>query len=60
MSTVLAYNKNPNLGNKILYKSRLLYIESEDAATLIVGEKVTLMNWGNAVVTSITTESNGS
>jgi hypothetical protein len=41
------------LGNKILYKSSHLNLEFEDAKTLELNEKFTLMKWGNAIVKSI-------
>ena len=53
METVLLHKQNANLGNKVIYKSRKLLLESEDAASLVVGEKITLMNWGNARILSI-------
>lgn len=40
------------LGDKKVYYSQNIILEQEDARTLAVGEEVTLMNWGNAIVKS--------
>lgn len=46
--TVEMSKLNKNLGKRPLWKSKNLLIEFDDADTLLnVGEKVTLMNWGN-------------
>ena len=52
--TVPAHPKNAAVGVKVITKSGSLYIEQDDAATLSVGEEVTLMALGNAVIDSIT------
>jgi len=45
------HQKNPDLGSKaVLYGNEVL-IETGDAKDIEVGEKVTLMKWGNAVIT---------
>ncbi|KAH7325823.1 glutamyl-tRNA synthetase [Stachybotrys elegans] len=48
------YHKNAELGvKKVLYNKTVL-IEQVDAVTLTVDEEITLMNWGNVYVRSIT------
>ena len=44
--------KNPDAGEKPLYKCPQLMIEPDDAELIEEGEKVTLMKWGNFVVES--------
>ena len=47
------HQKNASLGNcDVSYFNRVL-LENDDAATLVAGEKITLMKWGNVVVHSI-------
>ena len=46
--------KNPSLGNKKVYYGPTILIDQADAASFTQGEEITLMNWGNAFVTSIT------
>ena len=60
MFTVALHQQNANLGNKIQYRSGNLLIEYEDAITLQVNEKITLMKWGNVKITEITKNENGS
>ena len=43
--------KNTSLGDKAVMFGRDLLIEQEDAKNLEVGQKVTLMKWGNATIT---------
>ena len=45
------HKKNPSLGNKPVMMGKNLLIEKEDAETLELGQKVTLMNWGNIKIT---------
>ncbi|KAJ3158905.1 hypothetical protein HK101_001208 [Irineochytrium annulatum] len=48
------HKKNPDLGNKRTLFSSELYLEFADAKDLEVGEEITLMDWGNAIVETIT------
>ena len=41
------------MGSKSVLQGQNLLIEAGDAKELVVGEKITLMKWGNAIVTSI-------
>lgn len=46
--------KNPEVGEKEVWYSNEVLIEKIDAETLREGDVVTLINWGNVVVTKIT------
>ncbi|TGZ84433.1 glutamyl-tRNA synthetase [Ascodesmis nigricans] len=46
--------KNADVGLKKVYFGSPVFLEHVDAAALADNEEVTLMNWGNAIVTSIT------
>ncbi|GLC51783.1 hypothetical protein PLESTB_000547800 [Pleodorina starrii] len=48
------HKKHPPAGKKALTRANQIWIEQVDAATLTDGEEVTLMDWGNAIITSIT------
>ena len=45
--------KDPSVGEKDVFYSSKIFLEGEDASVLKSGEKVTLVNWGNAVITSV-------
>ncbi|KAJ1899526.1 glutamate--tRNA ligase [Kickxella alabastrina] len=47
------HKKNAELGTKQTVFSSQLFINQEDAAACEVGEELTLMDWGNAIVESI-------
>lgn len=49
--TQTLHPKNADVGVKAVMFGRNLIIESEDAKTVEVGQKVTLMKWGNATIT---------
>jgi glutamyl/glutaminyl-tRNA synthetase len=51
--TVAKHKKNASLGQKIVMTATRLFIDAADAALLSVGEKITLMDWGNAFVERI-------
>ena len=57
--TVPMLPKNKDAGSKPLYKGANLLIEPDDAETLEIGEKVTMMKWGNFVVESISKSPEG-
>ena len=50
--------KNADVGTKAVFYSRECWVERDDAASIEVGEKVTLMKWGNVTITK--KEANGS
>jgi len=45
--------KNPSLGQKIIYKTAQIIIEKDDANLLKIGEKITLIKWGNFLIKEI-------
>jgi glutamyl-tRNA synthetase len=45
------HQKNPAIGSKAVVYGKQLWIEKDDAASIEVGEKVTLMKWGNVTIT---------
>ncbi|KAG8460309.1 hypothetical protein KFE25_011800 [Diacronema lutheri] len=49
-----AHKKAPELGMKLKWYSSSLLLDQTDAALIADGEEVTLMDWGNAIVTQIT------
>lgn len=49
-TTVPLHGKNPEVGDKPMSFANRIVIEKDDAAAIQVGEKITLMKWGNAVV----------
>ncbi|KAB8253203.1 tRNA synthetases class I, catalytic domain-containing protein [Aspergillus flavus] len=48
--------KNPSLGTKKVIFSKEIIISQDDAQHFKENERVTLMNWGNAIVSRITTD----
>lgn len=48
------HGKNPDIGMKKVAYSDEILIEQADAQNLAQDEEITLMNWGNAIVRSIT------
>ena len=42
--------KNKDLGQKIVIRSKNIFIEKDDADLIVVGEKITLMKWGNVTI----------
>ncbi|OJJ08019.1 hypothetical protein ASPVEDRAFT_203236 [Aspergillus versicolor CBS 583.65] len=53
------HNKNPDVGiKKVTYSSSVLF-DQEDAKSFKQDEEITLMNWGNAFVRKIVTDSSG-
>ncbi|KCV72360.1 glutamyl-tRNA synthetase [Fonticula alba] len=53
------HKKNPDVGTKKLFVSSNLLLESVDAASLVEGEEVTLMDLGNVIIKSITKDDAG-
>ena len=47
------HGKNPDLGTKKVAYAPNILIEQEDAQSFAQDEEITLMNWGNAIVRSI-------
>lgn len=59
VKSVPKHAKAPELGERPLFRSANTFIENEDAQTFVVGEKVTLMRWGNVRITSIEKSESG-
>ena len=51
--TAQKHPKNKEVGLKDVFYSSLVLLEGEDASTLKEGDKITLINWGNATITSV-------
>ncbi|KAI9503480.1 tRNA synthetases class I, catalytic domain-containing protein [Coemansia spiralis] len=49
----LRHKKHPEMGTKQTVFSSQLFVDQVDAAGFAVGEEITLMDWGNAVVEAI-------
>ncbi|OIW28248.1 glutamyl-tRNA synthetase [Coniochaeta ligniaria NRRL 30616] len=49
------YVKNPSLGSRRIKTHKTIIIEQVDAQSLHVGQEITLMHWGNAIVREIST-----
>ena len=47
------HKKNPALGNKAVYYTPKVYLETLDAQSISLNEEVTLMDWGNVIVKEI-------
>jgi len=57
--TVLRHKQNESLGHKTIVRANKVFLEAEDAKEIKVGEKVTLMDWGNFTITSSNKGSDG-
>ncbi|KAF2073072.1 hypothetical protein CYY_005598 [Polysphondylium violaceum] len=56
---ILKYNKDPNMGTKKVTFSSRVMLEVDDASQIKENEEITLMNWGNAFVRTITRNEKG-
>lgn len=45
--------QNPDVGDKEVWYSPMVWVEGEDAAAATEGEVVTLINWGNIKITKV-------
>ncbi len=52
VTQIARFKRNPDLGTRLLHYSDTILIDLMDANTFVIGEKITLMNWGNAMVTA--------
>jgi len=59
LKSVPRHKKNPDLGNKIITYQNRIFIDQADASAIKDNEEVTLMDWGNAVIKTITRDSSG-
>ena len=53
------HNKNAALGMKKVLFSRKILLSQEDVASFKLSEEITLMNWGNAMIKSISADESG-
>jgi len=60
IQSVPKHQKNAELGDRPLFRSANAFVENEDAITFVVGEKITLMKWGNVRIVGIDTKPDGS
>ena len=51
--------KNADIGEKVVLYGKELLLESGDAQDIAVGEKITLRNWGNCVISKKDIDDNG-
>jgi len=52
-ASVPKHRQKPELGTKEIIRCNKIFIEQEDALTLKEKEEITLMDWGNAIITQI-------
>jgi len=57
--TAPLHNKNAEVGTKQTVRSRVVYLEGADAATVKEGEEVTLLSWGNVLINKIECDAGG-
>lgn len=53
------HKKNAALGTKKVFFSREILLSQEDAASFKLNEEITLMHWGNAIITNISSAQSG-
>mmetsp|Transcript_18129 Transcript_18129/g.43563 ORF Transcript_18129/g.43563 Transcript_18129/m.43563 type:complete len:861 (-) Transcript_18129:112-2694(-) len=53
------HQKNDDLGTRLIYLTKEVYLEQDDAALIEKGEEITLMHWGNAFVDEISKDAAG-
>ena len=51
------HNKNSSLGTRRVFFSKEILLSQSDAQSFTLGEEITLMNWGNAKIPNISTNS---
>jgi len=59
METLLMHPKEPDLGKKVRTFAPTVLLGQEDAVTLVEGEEVTLMSWGNIIIKSVSKDASG-
>ncbi|XP_071281897.1 bifunctional glutamate/proline--tRNA ligase isoform X5 [Agelaius tricolor] len=59
MKEVAKHPKNADVGLKPVWYSSKVLIEGADAETLVEGEVVTFINWGNIIITKLNRNSSG-
>ena len=51
--------KNEECGQKDVFYSKRVFVESADAETFVAGENVTFVNWGNLKIEKVTKSKDG-
>ncbi|TBU35547.1 glutamate-tRNA ligase [Dichomitus squalens] len=59
VKTLPKHKKNPEVGEKKTVYSSKIFVEQEDAVSFDDQEEITLMDWGNAIVRSKTSNESG-
>ena len=59
VKSVPKHKKNPEVGEKKTIYSSQIFVEQEDAISFDDQEEITLMDWGNAIVRTKTTDASG-
>ncbi len=59
-AVVPLHPKNADIGTKTVVKAPTVYLEGEDAATLAAGQEITLVSWGNVIITDVVKRADGS
>lgn len=49
----ILFVQNADIGEKAVWYSNKVWVEGEDAAAVTEGQVVTLINWGNVLITKI-------
>jgi len=57
--SVPRHKKNNDLGNKVVMYHNQLFVDAKDANQIKDNEEITLMDWGNAIIKTITRDANG-
>lgn len=57
--SVFLHAKKEDLGSKVVFYGRNILLEGDDAKTMVEGEKITLMQWGNCTISKITKDAEG-
>lgn len=58
-SSIVKHPKDESMGTKIRFFGPDLLLQADDAAGLSVGEEVTLMSWGNVIITGLELDAQG-
>jgi len=57
--TLFRHPKDESLGKKVRLFAPTVLLQADDAATLAVGEEITLMSWGNTIVRAVQKDASG-
>jgi glutamyl-tRNA synthetase len=54
--SVALHPSNPNLGTRVMRRGTQVLLDNDDASLLKVGEDITLLRWGNVLITDVPTD----